>query len=197
MSLPVVEVKTFKADQLNFDKYQPTSLIQTNKDWHDCCKKVKTFYGRPKSTHDSEALIVHCMDHRFQEAFHSFANEQFADCGYDNLSLAGGVKDKLEVLKHVDLAVKLHHIKKVYLCNHQNCGAYQVFADENQEQLAHFHDLADVANTIQKKYPNLIIRTLYAEIKELDKKIDNEHSVVILDELNWQEIRNLESQNLI
>lgn len=188
----------YKTSQLDNQTLTPLTQVKTQSisqatNWQDCCKKVKTFYGRLKSEHNSEALIVHCMDHRFQEAFHEYASDPCRNCGYDNVSLAGGVKDKNDVLRHVDIAVSLHNIKKIYLCNHENCGAYPDFNSEDEEKISHFSDLTKTAKLIQDKYPDLTIKTLYAEIHDIDKAVDEEHSAIILEEIDWVELQKIQA----
>jgi len=116
--------------------------------------------------HKAEALVVHCLDFRFQEAFAKFLKlRNFAGC--DIVSVAGGVKDWSQVEKQVEIAVKLHEVDKVILINHRHCGAYgedlQINPQEEFEK--HKQDLKETAQKIMEKYPQLLVETWFAEMK--------------------------------
>lgn len=71
-----------------------------------------------------EALVVHCMDYRLQKYLNDWLDRNPGASQYDRVAIAGGVLDIYPVLKHVELAVRLHKIKKVILVNHEDCLAY-------------------------------------------------------------------------
>ena len=74
--------------------------------------------------HSCEALVIHCMDHRLQKYLNDWLESDPGAGQYDRVAIAGAVQDIDPVLKHVELAVRLHAVRKVILVNHEDCGAY-------------------------------------------------------------------------
>jgi carbonic anhydrase len=146
-------------------------------------KPLGYFKGKAKNSHCADALIIHCMDFRFQDPFEKFVKKQNFVNGCDHVVLAGGVKDKREVDKHIKLAVTLHNIKKVLLVNHRTCGAYGASLSLNPEKEldTHISDLVSTARRLRKNYPKLKIQTLFADIKEPK----NGSSRVEMLEIDW------------
>lgn len=144
------------------------------------------FKGKLMTTHDADALIIHCMDFRFQDPFEEFVHKQNFVNGYDHVVLAGGVKEAAEVDKHVELAVMLHHIKKVLLVNHRTCGAYgaELAKDPEKELDKHIKDLVSTAVRLKLCYPDLTIETYFADIKEPEK--DDASEIEML-QIDWKE----------
>lgn len=131
-------------------------------------KTLGPFLG--KTGHKAEALMVCCMDFRFQEAFDKFLEARnFAGC--DVVGIAGGVKDWEQVEKHVEIAVNLHWVKTVILVNHRACGVYdkELQADPEKELQKHKQDLRETARKIKEKYSQLQVETWFAEMKVRDK----------------------------
>ncbi len=117
--------------------------------------------------HRAQALMIRCMDFRFQQAFDEFLEARnFRGC--DVVGIAGGVLDYEQVEKHVDIAVKLHEIETVILVNHRHCGAYgkELQTDPEKELAKHREALLNAAGKIKDKYPNLKVETWFAEMKE-------------------------------
>ncbi len=112
------------------------------------------------SDHSCEAVIVTCIDFRFQSFINSWIAEQFKPKTYDRVAWAGGVKDQDGILKQIEISEKLHHIKKVVLINHEDCGAYG--AEGTAEK--HAEDLIDTASKIEAQYPDLEIDLYYLHL---------------------------------
>lgn len=132
--------------------------------------------------HRAHSCLITCMDFRFVERIHQYfqKNQRLAGL-YDHVSLAGGAKslvwpdmpsDKELVLRHIELARKLHYIVEVILVNHQNCGAY----GDQDSQVQHETDLRKARKVIQEIFPELKVRLFYATLEEKGKqrKIDFE-----------------------
>lgn len=117
--------------------------------------------------HKAESIIVTCIDFRLQEAINKWILENLAPKTYDRVALAGGVKNLETILSQIDIAVRLHHIKKVVLVNHEDCGAY---GEEGAEQ-KHSQDLTYAAASIRQKYPQLEIETYYLNLDGIFKQI--------------------------
>ena len=74
--------------------------------------------------HITDAIVVHCIDFRFQKYLDPWLHKHLGHDNYDRVSLAGAVFDFYSVLKQVEISDSLHKIKKVILINHEDCGAY-------------------------------------------------------------------------
>ena len=72
----------------------------------------------------TDALVVHCIDFRLQEYLNHWLDENIGIGNYDRVSLAGGVFDFDAVFQQVEIAERLHEIKKVVFINHEDCGVY-------------------------------------------------------------------------
>ncbi|TSC56307.1 MAG: Uncharacterized protein Greene071421_237 [Parcubacteria group bacterium Greene0714_21] len=93
-------------------------------------------------THSCKALVLHCIDFRFQEQISEFLGKKFPQ-SYDRVVLAGGVKELLEngersiTLKNLEISSRLHQPKIIVLIQHEDCGAYggsKAFGDFFKEQ---------------------------------------------------------------
>src|SRR5438270_345336 len=101
------------------------------------------------ATHTCDAIIVSCIDFRFQKYIHTWLDENFANKTYDYVGFAGASKDLDTVLKQIAISVRLHAINQVILIHHEDCGAYG--AEGNPER--HAHDLRSAKQEITKLYP--------------------------------------------
>ena len=117
--------------------------------------------------HQCEAIIITCIDYRLQEIVNNWILDHFQPKTFDRVALAGGVKNLDVILSQVDIAVKFHHIQKVILINHEDCGAYgsEVTAEK------HAQDLRSARATIQKQYPNLNVEIYYLHLNGTFKPI--------------------------
>lgn len=109
------------------------------------------------NNHACEAIIVTCIDFRFQEYINKWISENFAPKTYDRVAIAGGVFDSAYILKQVETSKRLHHIKKVVFINHEDCGAY----GEAGTPEKHAEDLKNASSKIKEQYPGLEVNTYY------------------------------------
>lgn len=112
------------------------------------------------SDHACEAVIVTCIDFRFQEYINNWISQNFAPKTFDRVAIAGGVFDLDYVLKQVEISKRLHHIKKVILINHEDCGAY----GEAGTPEKHAEDLKNAASKIRSQYTDLEIEIYYLQL---------------------------------
>lgn len=110
--------------------------------------------------HQAEAIIITCIDFRLQEAINNWIAQNLEPKTFDRVALAGGVKNLDTILRQIDIAVRLHHIKKVILVNHEDCGAY----GEAGTLEKHTEDLTAAKARIQEIYPNLEVETFYLHL---------------------------------
>lgn len=104
-----------------------------------------------------EIIVVHCMDYRIQKFLNDWISKNLPAESYDRVAIAGGVLDEYDVLRHVDIAVRLHQIRKVVFINHEDCGAYGI--EGNDER--HGADLRKAREKINKLFSHLDVDLFY------------------------------------
>lgn len=110
--------------------------------------------------HTAEAIMVTCIDFRLQEAINNWIAQNFSPNTFDRVALAGGVKNLMTIMNQIGIAVRLHHIKKAVLVNHEDCGAY----GEAGTSQKHAEDLRNASIKIKEQYPNLGVETFYLHL---------------------------------
>ena len=124
--------------------------------------------------HTCDLLVISCIDFRFQEHLRNFLEKDYKG-NYDLVCLAGSAKnfisgseaDKETIIKQVKISKDLHHIKKVILINHQNCGAYgnDIVSGSSQEKQIHMKDLTGAKEAIIKVFSDLEVSLYFIEFK--------------------------------
>jgi len=117
--------------------------------------------------HTCSTIAVSCIDFRFQKFIETWLNKKIGVKQYDRVAWAGGVFDRNGILKQLDISVRLHHIKKVILINHEDCGAYGVSGTPEK----HRSDLIATRVKIHTLYPRLKITLYYLLLDGTFKKI--------------------------
>ncbi len=107
-----------------------------------------------------EALVVHCMDYRLQKYLNDWFDEKIGSGNYDRVVIAGGVLDIYTILRHIELAVRLHQIRKVVLINHEDCGAYGSAGSLGR----HTQDLLEAERKIHALYMSLSVEKYYLKL---------------------------------
>lgn len=111
-------------------------------------------------SHKCEAIVVHCMDYRLQSFINQWLEENLIKGSYDRAVMAGGVYDVYDVIRQVDIAARLHGIKKVVLINHEDCGMYGSIGTEER----HEDDLTKAEDKIRRLFPHLEVDTYYLKL---------------------------------
>lgn len=126
--------------------------------------------GKAFAAGQAEALALTCIDYRLVDDATRFFDGLHLTNEYDQVSLAGAslgvVSPKFRPADvafwgQVDLAKNLHHIKKVIVVDHRDCGAYKAvfgskFASEwTAETGQHKQVMSHFKAMINKKYPDL------------------------------------------
>lgn len=132
----------------------------------------------------TDALLLNCIDYRLTGATEKYMAQRGMAGKYDQLVLAGaalGAKnDKFPAWgttfwDHVQVALDLHHIHKIVIMDHRDCGAYKVIlgkdlaADPKEELAVHAAQMQSIKAEIAKKYPNLEVELL---LMALDGKVE-------------------------
>lgn len=112
------------------------------------------------SIHTSDALVVSCIDFRFQKFIRKWLDKNFANKTFDYVGFAGATKDLKTIMKQLSISVRLHHIKQVVLIHHEDCGAY----GKESTHEKHSKDLYKAKKTILKNYPKLKIDLYYLHL---------------------------------
>lgn len=132
----------------------------------------------------TDVLLLSCIDFRLPDKTHTYMNERGFKEKYDHVILAGAslgaVTDQFPAWnqtfwEHLEIAIQLHHIKKVMIMDHRDCGAYRVIFDEDfykdkkSENEIHIKTLTELRSLINEKYPELEVELL---IMDLDGKVE-------------------------
>ncbi|MDO5103703.1 MAG: hypothetical protein Q4D91_12540 [Lautropia sp.] len=133
---------------------------------------------------ETEALLLSCMDFRLMNEIEHYMNARGLRDKYDHVVLAGAslgaVTDQFPAWNktfwdHVDIAKKLHHIKKVIVIDHRDCGAYKVVLGEDSvkteklETEAHVAQLGKLRSMLKARHPELEVETL---LMSLDGQVE-------------------------
>ena len=113
----------------------------------------------------AKVLVLSCIDPRFIDKLTNYLNNyKGVQNDYDLFNLAGaelGVLAKKPwretFLEHIDIALKLHKIKKIFVFSHIDCGMYKVTYDmkEDDNHLLHKVNLDKVIENLKKLHPKL------------------------------------------
>lgn len=118
--------------------------------------------------HICDAVIVSCIDFRFQKYIREWTDKNLANKTFDFVGFAGSTKNLDVILEQIDISVRLHDIKDVILIHHEECGAYG--AESTPER--HSADLRMAKEEISKRFPFVNTRLYYlllsGEFKEIN-----------------------------
>ena len=127
------------------------------------------------SSHNTEALVLNCMDYRLVDDVTSYMNARGMRDKYDQIALAGASIGVLTAEKsswgetfweHVELARELHGIKKIIVIDHRDCAACKAFVtptcgqDPEAELKLHTVMLNRLAKEIRIREPGLDVELL-------------------------------------
>ncbi len=133
-----------------------------------------------------EALLLSCMDYRLVDDIVRYMDGRGMTNNYDHVVLAGAslgaITDKEPAWgetfwKHVEVAKALHHVKKVIVLDHRDCGAYKVFLgqdlkdDPPKETAVHGEVLGRLGAKIREKHPDLEVELLLMALDGTVQKI--------------------------
>jgi carbonic anhydrase len=90
--------------------------------------------------HKSDALMVHCCDPRFVDAYRQAA-DQLCDF-YDLMAVPGASKaivDDPNVIKNINMLYGLHNFEEIHIMDHVECGAFGKIDDEVDSHSKYLH----------------------------------------------------------
>ena len=102
-----------------------------------------------------EAMVLSCMDPRFQPKVYKYLKAKWHSTFFDNLSTS----------------IKLHKINKLIVINHQDCGAAKIINGNKKfnlliEKKIHKDSFRKIKKIINKKFPNLKISFKVLKLKD-------------------------------
>ena len=130
--------------------------------------------------HKCEALIIRCMDFRFHKALGENIGQIIGseNCSYDSPGVGGGgsksiidEESRKVVFSAIDIAKEIHHIKKIIIADHIDCGAYDgssKFENKEREKEFHIEKLNQAGNIIAEHYPNLDLVLVYQDWETIE-----------------------------
>jgi len=133
---------------------------------------------------ETDALLLSCMDFRLIDETERYMSGRGLRNKYDHIILAGAslgaLTDKYPAWgktfwEHLEVAIQLHKIHKVFVMDHRDCGAYKVILGEDltkdpaNEKAVHASKLTQLAKLIKDKYPKLEVELL---LMSLDGKVE-------------------------
>ncbi len=143
----------------------------------------------PESGPAAEALVLNCIDHRLIGTVTNYLHSRGLEGRYDQISIAGGAigvmsaqtKSWSETFwQHLDLARKLHGIRKVIVIDHRDCGACKELVGKNcadnreREFGIHRKWMTALANKIRSFRPGLevelILMDLDGSVEDIDRR---------------------------
>lgn len=155
-----------------------------------CCNNERYFLNKERK---DLSYVLHCIDYRFSDFNQNyFFKKNMKPLSFDSSGIAGsslclGLEEKdfnkmpdqhvlilkrwrQTVFDHFDISIQLHDIKSIYLLDHENCGAYNVFLgnifSNLSEKEQHLHLMENAKKVLQNKYPQLKIVKLYFTLKK-------------------------------
>lgn len=119
---------------------------------------------------DTDALLLTCMDYRLENELLAYMDGRGMRDRYDHVVLAGASLGALTsqrpdwgrtFFQHLDVAIQLHHVHRVIVIDHRDCGAYRTFlgaaavATPAAETAVHEKHLKALRAAILKRHPRL------------------------------------------
>ena len=123
--------------------------------------------------HQCKACLVYCMDFRLHDLLAKFlAEQELVEAGADIIRVAGAIqsmaqpqqsRDRDFLLEMLRVSYDLHGVRKFYLINHEDCGAYGLedVPDSEEELATHRKDLKSARALVESLYPDVEVLTYF------------------------------------
>jgi hypothetical protein len=123
----------------------------------------------------TEALLLNCIDYRLAAATTRYMTEHQMEGKYDQFILAGaalGVENHQfpdwgrTFWDHVKVAIDLHHIRRIVVMDHRDCGFYKgihgkdLAAEPEEELKVHAAQMHVLKADIARRHPELSVELL-------------------------------------
>ena len=127
-----------------------------------------------------EAMVLSCMDPRFQPKVFNYLKKKKLTGKYSSFTIAGsaiGVTSKKfkkwqsTFFDNLSTSIKLHKINKLIVIDHQDCGAAKIINGNKKfnlliEKKIHKDSFRKIKKVINKKFPNLKISFKVLKLKD-------------------------------
>lgn len=135
-----------------------------------------------KGVHACEAVVLACIDFRFWRETMQFVDEKLGIKSYDFPKLPGAAKAINEAkdgeisFSCMSVPCDLHHVEKIVLVNHSDCGAYgglkKFEGDLAAEAEFHISELKKARDIINAKYPGKKVILVFAKLVDEQTAIE-------------------------
>ena len=129
---------------------------------------------------DYEAMVLSCMDPRFQPKVYKYLKAKKLTGKYSSFTIAGaaiGVTHKKfkkwhsTFIDNLSTSIKLHKINKLIVINHRDCGAAKIVNGKKKftsiiENKIHKDSFKEIKKNLNKKFPNLKIYFKILSLKD-------------------------------
>ena len=129
-----------------------------------------------------KAMVLSCIDPRFQHLVHNYLKKQKLFGKYSAFTIAGAAvgvthskfkKWHKTFYDNLSTSIKLHQIEKLIAINHQDCGAAKIVNGKKvfnitNEQKIHKESFSKLKKEIKKRFPKLKVEL---NLMSLDSKI--------------------------
>ena len=130
-----------------------------------------------------KAMILSCIDPRFQSIVYTYLKNKNLNGQYSSFTVAGAAigvtankfkKWHKTFWDNFDTSLKLHNIKKLIVINHRDCGAAKIINGKKEfkkinETKVHKDSFQKIKKIFRKKYPKLSIEL---KIISLNSKVE-------------------------
>lgn len=114
--------------------------------------------------HECPLAVIKCVDFRFRSSDQEFVERGLGFADFDLYAWPGSAKEvllnngfkKSFIEKIVKVSIGLHHVKKLLLLWHWDCGGYggsQNFKSASEEEAAYQKDLRAVKDILAQELP--------------------------------------------
>ena len=131
-----------------------------------------------------EAMVLSCMDPRFQPKVYKYLKNKKLTGKYSSFTIAGSAigvtaakfrKWHKTFWDNLETSIKLHKIKRLIVINHRDCGAAKIINgkktfDNFHETKIHKSSFNKIKKRFKNKYPNLNIETILISLNKTVEK---------------------------
>ena len=127
-----------------------------------------------------EAMVLSCMDPRFQPKVYKYLKTKKLTGKYSAFTIAGaaiGVTHKKfkkwlsTFIDNLSTSIKLHKIKKIIVINHEDCGAAKIVNGKKKlnsiiENKIHKESFKKIKKVLNSRFPTLKINFKILSLKD-------------------------------
>ena len=124
-------------------------------------------------------MVLSCMDPRFQHLVYSYLKKKRLIGKYSAFTIAGAAvgvthnkfkKWHKTFYDNLSTSIKLHHIEKLIVINHKDCGAAKIVNGKKafnitNEKKIHKESFSKLKKEIKKKFPKLKVELNLMSLK--------------------------------